>query len=107
MSDLVTKVLTGVLRVVMAPILTWLINKNIITSDESVKLVAEVFAYAVPIAWAIWAWIRSHKEVLTALTNRVTTMQQVKAVVASGQAPAVSTPNNVQPTLQEKAEVAA
>lgn len=98
MSDLLIKVLNGVLRVVMAPILVWLVNKNILTTDESLKLVAEIAAYAVPILWAIWAWIQAQREKHTALAMpEGSTPAELKDQVKSGQtASAIASPD--QPT---------
>lgn len=85
MSELIRKVLTGVLRVIMAPILTWLISQNIISSDESVKLIAEIFAYLIPISWSVWAWIKAQREKHTALAMpKNSTPKELKDQMATG-----------------------
>lgn len=100
MSDLMVKVLTGVLRVVMAPILTWLISKNIISSDESVKLVAEVFAYLVPSAWTVLAWIRQHRTQMTALAMpKGSTPADLLAQMATGYTAPALTPVDSAPHI--------
>lgn len=100
MSELIAKVLTGVLRVVMAPILTWLINKQIISSNESVNLVAEIFAYLVPIGWTVWAWINAHRATVTALAmQKGSTMLDLKDSINNGETASVTTPTNMAPHI--------
>lgn len=99
MSEVMSKVFLGVLRVVLGPILVWLINKNIISSDESVKLVMEVGGYALVIIWAALAWVKQHRQLLTALGSGKVTLTDVKTAVRLGMSPALSTPSDVVPVV--------
>jgi hypothetical protein len=102
MTDLLTKIVLGLLRVVMAPIITWLISKNIITSDDSVKLLTEVAAYTVSIGWTIYAYIHAHRKQLLALTmSKGSTLAQLHDKMAT-ETVALSTPVDATPIAVQK-----
>lgn len=70
MTDLTMKLLTGLIRVALVPFTDWLVAHNILTSDETLKLVAELASWAVAIGWTAYAWIKAHRREQVALGLR-------------------------------------
>jgi hypothetical protein len=100
--DLLLKILGGLLRIVIGPIVTWLMNQGIITSDESVKLYAELTTYAVALGWSIYAWVKAHKKQIMALTMPAgSTFAQLKDRLETHTVD-VTTPADVVPVPVEK-----
>lgn len=101
MTELLTRILTRVLTAAMVPLTGWLTAHNLITSDEAVKVVAEIVAWTIAIGGSIVGAVRARQHQLTAqaLASPASTAQ-VKALVNSGAAPPVTTPANEVPTLQ-------
>lgn len=60
MSEVLTKVLAGILRVWLIPVSDWLIGHDILTSDETLKFFAEIVAAVGTTVWAGLAWWREH-----------------------------------------------
>lgn len=103
MSDLMQKVLVGVVRVLLIPITTWLMQHNIITSDETVKLAAEVATWIVAIGWTVRAYIRSHRKTLTGLAMpQGSTLADLNAQMKTGDTASALTPPTIPPTITEK-----
>jgi|SRR6188768_3843109 len=95
MNDLILKMLTGVLRVALIPITRWLVDHDILTSDETVALVAELASWAIAIGWAAWAWYKSKQREHTALALPPgSTPNDITDTIADGMAaPAASAPD--------------
>lgn len=102
-SELIVKVLTGVLRVLLLPILTWLIDHGILTSDESLQLVAEIASYVIVVGWAIWSYIRHHRAEMTALAMpKGSTLADLKDQMHSGAVASALTPTDQAPIIVPK-----
>lgn len=97
MSDLIVKILTGLLRVALVPLTNWLVSHDIITSDETVKFIAEVAGWAVAIIWTVWAWIQAKRREHTSLAMAPgSTPNDVTAAMSAGKsAPAAVAPDVV------------
>jgi hypothetical protein len=62
MSPLMTKLLTGVLRVWLAPILSWLVDQSVLSEHETTELIGQIVAWGGPAVWAAYAWWQAHHE---------------------------------------------
>ena len=106
MPELLQKVLTGVLRTFLAPLLVWLVNKDIITSSESGQLVAEVSIYVGIALWSLFAWIKAHRTQLTALAMpKGSTLEQLADKIKSGETAPVATPADATPIITKNLPV--
>ena len=70
MAELVKKLIAGVIRTFMAPLLVWLVKKGIFTTSDAAQWAAEVSIYGATAAWAAWAWANAHRAQLTALAMK-------------------------------------
>jgi hypothetical protein len=102
MSDLIQKILVGLLRLALVPVVNWLINHGIITDDESVKLVAEVASWLAIGGWLVWSYIKAHRKTLTALTMpKGATLAELDAKMRAGSLPSITTGRTETPKIQE------
>src|SRR6188768_2279860 len=95
MNDLLLKMLTGVLRVVLIPVTRWLVDHDILTSDETLELMAEIASGVLTSGWAAWAWYKSKQREQTALALAPgSTPNDITDTIAAGMAaPAASAPD--------------
>ncbi|MEO8481080.1 MAG: hypothetical protein ABI634_02650 [Acidobacteriota bacterium] len=70
MSELMLKVLKGLIGVLLVPITNWLVSKGILSSNETTQLVAEVVSYVVVILGAIVVTVKQHRRERTALAMK-------------------------------------
>ncbi len=100
MTDLTLKILTGVLRVVLIPVTSWLVAHGILTSDETVQFIAELTSWCVAIGWAAYAWYKAKQREHTALAFMpgMTPNELTERINAGTTAPA-TTAGDVAPRL--------
>lgn len=100
MADLVKKLVAGIIRTFMAPLLVWLVKKGIFTTSEAAQWAADVAIYGGTAAWAAWAWIAAHRGQLTALAIlKPATIAEVDRKLKSGDTPPLTTPKTDVPVL--------
>lgn len=101
MSELMVKVLSGVLRVVLVPITNWLVANGILTSNETVQFTAEVASWAVAIGWTVYAWWTAHRRQMTALALPAgSTPNELTMTIKEGASAPMATSPNQSPTLK-------
>lgn len=92
MSDLVTKLVTGLVRHLLTGVAGWLISNGILNQGDVDQLLAGLGLALITIAWSVWNKYGSHLSVLTALASpQGTTLAQLKESVDSGKTPPVTT----------------
>lgn len=100
MSELLLKMLTGVLRVILVPVTTWLVSHDVLSSDETAKLIAELAGWAVAIGWTLYAWWDAKRREHTALALAPgATSNDVTDAIKKGNAAPAATPPDESPRL--------
>ena len=61
------KLMTGLIRLALTPVIVWLNNHDIITTDEGVQLVLDVAAFAAVVLSMVWARVKDQRSIHTAL----------------------------------------
>lgn len=107
--DFVIKVLFGLLRTALTPVVIWLNDRGIVTTDETLQTLLVVISLVVSLGWS-WAnkWLAERKLNTTiALANQLTgskvpnlTASDIEAVIRRGDAAPASTPKNLPPRIQ-------
>lgn len=101
MSEVMVKVLSGVIRVLLVPVTNWLVANGILTSNETVQFTAEVASWAVALGWTIWAWWHAHKRQMTALALPAgSTPNELKMTMKQGASAKAATGPDQSPTLK-------
>ncbi len=101
MPELLQKILTGVLRTFLAPLLVWFVDKGILTSADTAQLVAQIAIYTGVGLWALFDWIKAHRTQLTALAMpKGSTLEMLADKIKAGETPPVSTPSDATPIIR-------
>lgn len=99
MNPMIQKYLGSIIRTLLAGVVPFLVSIGM-TLEDTEKLVTLLAGGIAAVAWSVWEKRGARKELNTALAMpKKATLDEVKAVVASGAAPSVSTPASVVPVL--------
>ncbi len=104
MTDLLIEIAQTYLRYLMIGIGTWLVSRHVATADQAERLTTQLvehLAIAAPlviaVAWGTFKNVLNKRKVLTALLPNVTTENDLKAQLATGITPVISTPPDTRP----------
>lgn len=104
MNPMIQKYLGSLIRTLLAGIIPFLVSIGMSLEDTE-KLVTLLAGAVAAGAWSFWEKRSARKETLTAAAlPRSSTLEEVKAKVADGVAPSVSTPANVVPVMATPGE---
>lgn len=103
MPELVQKILTGVLRTFLAPLLVWMVDKGWLTQADTAQLIAQVVIYAGVGLWALRDWIKAHRTQLTALAMpKGSTLDMLAEKVKAGETPRIATSADATPIITKQ-----
>lgn len=103
MAPYTTKVIGAILRVLLGGLFAILSQHGLVNADDWTGFISELVGYLGLAATLGWAWFKNHRDIQQALTAQSlgvpVTANEVKQIVARGQAPSVLTPADTVPTL--------
>ena len=100
MNPMIQKYLGSLIRTLLAGVIPFLVSIGM-TLEDTEKLVTLLAGAIGALAWSMWEKRSSRKETLVALAMpKKGTLDEAKAVVASGAAPSVATPASEVPVLK-------
>jgi hypothetical protein len=100
MTTLITSILMGLLRYLLAGVVFWMVENGIATEGQTEQLIAGIAGGVVMLGWLVWVKYKDRLSIVTALAMpEGTTVNHLKAQIKSGAtAPAAGDPD-VKPTL--------
>jgi hypothetical protein len=101
MASLIQKLITGLLIAWLKPLLDWIVSHEVLSHDETLQLVTGFATWVIPGALAVWAAVRSHRDVLIALVMKPgATLRDFLEAKKGGATTAVMTPTDAPPILK-------
>lgn len=98
MGAVLMDILAGLLRYVLAGVISWLITNGIATEAQTTQVIAGLASAIALVGWMVWNKYRARVKLLTALTTpKGTTVDELKGLIARGVTAPVSTPNDAVP----------
>lgn len=98
MKQMIQDAVGSIVRALVAGVVPLLVAWGVTEADAK-NFAAALAGMVSAAAWGVWQKYTSRKKFLTAMASGPVTEVAVKAIVAAGMAPPVSTPTDVVPTL--------
>lgn len=98
-NPLVQRIVGSLIRNLIAPLVAWLVARNLFPEDQAAELAAGLSLLLTNALWGIWEKFHSQKKLVTAMASGPTNEVAVKATIAAGLAPSVATPKTKIPVL--------
>lgn len=99
MFTILQSILGGLLRYVLAGVISWLITNGIADEEQVTQLIAGVASALALVGWLAWVKLRDRSKVLTALAMpKGTTLHDLDLIVKGGVVVPAMTPDDAVPT---------
>lgn len=103
MNPLVQQILGGLVRVALGGVIAWLIQRGIISEDQTELVVGGVVTAVGTVGWIIWNKVQERRVLNTALatsTGSGATVNEIEKSVKAGVFASATTPKDVAPVIQ-------
>lgn len=98
MGVIFESILGGLLRYLLAGVISWLITNGIANEEQVTQLLAGITGALILLGWMVWNKVRAHVKVLTALAvPKGTTVEDLHILMSKGVKVPASTPNDAIP----------
>lgn len=103
MKDLITKVLTGQIRLFLIPVAVWLSRHGYVGGDAQGQWLLDISTAIVVMAWSAYDWVQAHRdELLARALGKGTTKKELEQAKAQGAMVPLSTGSSETPVIVMK-----
>ncbi len=99
-TPLFTSIFGGLVRMALGGVIAWLLQQGLITPDQTEMLIAGLVTLLMTAFWIGWNKVKDARRLNTAAAiGKPATIEEIKALIASGISAPAATPTNERPVL--------